>query len=96
MFLRRKGQFFRRHRGLSPCPEAPPRQAGGGAAGALGRPVWLLNRFATCWRWLLGRDDSPWYPGLRRFRQIVADDWAGVIARVAQALHAGEGAMPTP
>src|SRR5208337_1118017 len=38
-------------------------------AGALGKPVWLLNRFDTCWRWLLGRDDSPWYPTLRQFRQ---------------------------
>jgi len=37
-------------------------------AGALGKPVWLLNRFDTCWRWLLGRDDSPWYPTLRQFR----------------------------
>src|SRR5215469_13251322 len=38
-------------------------------AGALGKPVWLLNRFDTDWRWLLNRDDSPWYPTLRQFRQ---------------------------
>ena len=39
-------------------------------AGALGKPVWLLNRFNSCWRWLVGRDDSPWYPGtLRLFGQ---------------------------
>jgi hypothetical protein len=37
-------------------------------AGALGKPVWLLNRFGTYWRWLLNRDDSPWYPRLRQFR----------------------------
>ncbi|MBN8891573.1 MAG: tetratricopeptide repeat protein [Rhodospirillales bacterium] len=55
-------------------------------AGALGRPVWLLNRFDTCWRWLLHRDDSPWYPTLRQFRQAAPGDWAGVAARVAAAL----------
>jgi hypothetical protein len=52
-------------------------------AGALGRPVWLLNRFDTCWRWLQDRDDSPWYPNLRQFRQVVPGDWSSVIARVA-------------
>lgn len=51
-------------------------------AGALGRPVWLLNRFDTCWRWLLGRDDSPWYPTLRQFRQKRPGDWDGVLAAV--------------
>jgi hypothetical protein len=51
-------------------------------AGALGRPVWLLNRFDTCWRWLLARDDSPWYPTLRIFRQDRPGDWDGVLARV--------------
>ena len=55
-------------------------------AGALGKPVWLLNRFDTEWRWLLGRDDSPWYPTLRQFRQTQPGDWKGVIARVAAAL----------
>lgn len=55
-------------------------------AGALGRPVWLLNRFDTCWRWLRGRDDSPWYPTLRQFRQRAPDSWPEVIARVAAAL----------
>ena len=38
-------------------------------AGALGKPVWLLNRFDADWRWLMNRDDSPWYPTLRQFRQ---------------------------
>lgn len=57
-------------------------------AGALGRPVWLLDRFDACWRWLDRRDDSPWYPTLRIFRQTAPGDWAGVIARVAAALAA--------
>jgi tetratricopeptide (TPR) repeat protein len=57
-------------------------------AGALGKPVWLLNRFDTCWRWLLGRDDSPWYPTLRQFRQPSAGDWQGVMERVRAALTA--------
>ena len=57
-------------------------------AGALGKPVWLLNRFDTCWRWLLDRDDSPWYPSLRQFRQPVAGDWASVMAAVSAALAA--------
>ncbi len=57
-------------------------------AGAIGTPVWLLNRFDTCWRWLLDRDDSPWYPGLRQVRQARPGDWAGVIARVKRALEA--------
>jgi hypothetical protein len=56
-------------------------------AGALGRPVWLLNRFDTCWRWLLGRDDSPWYPGLRQFRRGAQEDWTSVMQRVAATLN---------
>lgn len=55
-------------------------------AAALGKPVWLLNRFAGCWRWLRGRDDSPWYPGLRLFTQTQRDDWDDVLARTCEAL----------
>jgi len=55
-------------------------------AGALGKPIWLLNRFDTCWRWLLGRDDSPWYPTLRQFRQAEPGKWGDVVARVCAAL----------
>jgi hypothetical protein len=51
-------------------------------AGALGKPVWILNRFDTCWRWLLDRTDSPWYPTVSLYRQQSAGDWAGVVERV--------------
>lgn len=56
-------------------------------AAAMNRPVWLLNRFAGCWRWLQGRDDSPWYPGLRLFTQPRRGDWDDVLTRVAGALQ---------
>ncbi len=55
-------------------------------AGGLGVPVWLLNRCDTCWRWGVEREDSPWYPTLRQFRQAVPGDWPGVVARVRAAL----------
>jgi len=56
-------------------------------AGALGKPVWLLNRFNSCWRWLAERDDSPWYPGtLRIFHQKKMGDWDEVVSRVRKAL----------
>ncbi|MEA2737731.1 MAG: hypothetical protein QOH05_1038, partial [Acetobacteraceae bacterium] len=56
-------------------------------AGALGKPVWMLNRFDSCWRWFLNRDDTPWYPSMRQFRQTSRGDWAGVIERVRDALE---------
>jgi hypothetical protein len=59
-------------------------------AGALGKPFWLINRYNTCWRWLLDRDDSPWYPTARLFRQDETRDWDGVTARVLDALRAYE------
>lgn len=55
-------------------------------AGALGRPVWLLNRHNGCWRWLRNRQDSVWYPTLRQFHQATPNDWAGVARSVAAAL----------
>jgi tetratricopeptide (TPR) repeat protein len=55
-------------------------------AGALGRPVWLLVQYSPDFRWLLDREDSPWYPTLRIFRQRQFHDWSDVIARVAEAL----------
>jgi hypothetical protein len=51
-------------------------------AGAMAKPAWVLLPFAPDWRWLLGRDDSPWYPGTRLFRQSQRGDWRGVIDRV--------------
>ena len=55
-------------------------------AGALGKPVWVLNRFDSCWRWLPDREDNPWYPGLRLFTQARLGDWESVIARVREEL----------
>lgn len=56
-------------------------------AGALGRPVWvMLNWFALDWRWLLNRNDNPWYQSARLFRQPHQDDWKSVIAKVEQYL----------
>ena len=55
-------------------------------AGALGKPVWILNRFDSCWRWLLEREDSPWYPTAKLYRQKTPGDWDGVIERVARDL----------
>ncbi len=56
-------------------------------AGALGKPVWILNRFDACWRWLTGRTASPWYPTARLFRQPSPGAWDAVIADVATALR---------
>lgn len=55
-------------------------------SGALGRPVWTLLSFIPDWRWLLDRDDTPWYPSMRLFRQQQPGDWDGVIERVREAL----------
>ncbi len=57
-------------------------------AGAMGKPVFLLDRYDNCWRWLSGREDSPWYPTLRIFRQSRSGEWGPVIERVATALAA--------
>ena len=55
-------------------------------AAGLGKPVWLLNRHDTCWRWLLDRDDSPWYGSLRLFRQDQPGDWTAPLTAVRRAL----------
>ena len=55
-------------------------------AAALGKPVWMLSRFDGCWRWLEGRDDTPWYPSMRLFRQETQGDWAAVVERVRKEL----------
>ncbi|MDR3517529.1 MAG: tetratricopeptide repeat-containing glycosyltransferase family protein [Azospirillaceae bacterium] len=57
-------------------------------AGGLGKAVWILSRFDGCWRWLRHRDDSPWYPTARLFRQQRPGDWVTVLGRVRQALAA--------
>ena len=51
-------------------------------AGALGKPVWILNRFDTCWRWLLDRTDSPWYPTAKLYRQQKAAYWDDVVEQI--------------
>lgn len=67
-------------------------------AGALGRPIWLLLAFAPDWRWGIAQENSPWYPGMRIFRQEVLGDWQGPLARIQAALaeltvlHAGRSA----
>jgi len=55
-------------------------------AGALGKPVWIMNRHAACWRWLRARSDSPWYPTARLFRQPVLGDWPGLVRQLLPAL----------
>jgi len=57
-------------------------------AGALGVPVWILLSHAADWRWLLERDDSPWYASARLFRQTTAGDWDAVMTRVRTELSA--------
>ncbi len=52
-------------------------------AGAMGRPVWIpLNAYGNCWRWLLKREDSPWYPSARLFRQPRMGDWDSVVNKL--------------
>lgn len=55
-------------------------------AGALGRPVWNLVKFHGCWRWELGRSDSPWYPTMRLFRQSRPNDWRAPVEAAAREL----------
>ncbi len=55
-------------------------------AGALGRPVWLLLPYAPDWRWMLDRDDTPWYPTMRLFRQPKPGDWDSVFATAGKVL----------
>ena len=61
-------------------------------AATMGVPVWLLSRHRGCWRWGHGQADSPWYPGLRLFRQSRPRDWDGVVQEVRVALLAWAGA----
>jgi ADP-heptose:LPS heptosyltransferase len=56
-------------------------------AGAMGKPVWTLLPFAPDWRWFLDREDTPWYPTMRLFRQSERGDWDEVMRRVYEALQ---------
>ena len=56
-------------------------------AGALGKPVWILNRYDSCWRWLKGREDSPWYPTAKIYQQKHPGNWDEVIVRVKADLN---------
>jgi len=59
----------------------------GHLAGTLGRPSWLLITFSPYWVWLLDREDTPWYPSMRLFRQTKPGDWDGVFKRVVEELQ---------
>ncbi|HEY2628866.1 MAG TPA: tetratricopeptide repeat-containing glycosyltransferase family protein [Usitatibacter sp.] len=63
--------------------------------GALGRPVWILLPHYPDWRWLLGRDDSPWYPSMRLWRQPVPRDWPAVLDAVRGGLERVKGIEPS-
>jgi ADP-heptose:LPS heptosyltransferase len=58
-------------------------------AGALGRPVWVMLPFAPDFRWLLERNDTPWYPTMRLYRQPSPGDWEHVVAAVLGDMEAG-------
>ena len=57
-------------------------------AGALGVPVWVLLAKDADWRWMEGREDSPWYPTMRLFRQLRAGDWSEPVMRLRVELEA--------
>jgi ADP-heptose:LPS heptosyltransferase len=57
-------------------------------AGGLGTPVWTMLPFNPDWRWLLNRDDSPWYQSMKLFRQPMRGDWASVVDNVRGELEA--------
>jgi Flp pilus assembly protein TadD len=63
-------------------------------AGALGVPVWVALPLAADWRWLQDREDTPWYPTMRLFRQLKPDDWDGVFRRLTTALAERLAASP--
>jgi hypothetical protein len=56
-------------------------------AAAMGKPVWLMIAFSPDWRWMLGREESPWYSTIRLFRQASFGDWSAVVERVAGELR---------
>jgi hypothetical protein len=64
-------------------------------AGALARPTWVALKRVPDWRWLIDRDDCPWYPGMRLFRQPERGNWDAVFARIAEELRALLAARPS-
>jgi len=60
-------------------------------AGAMGRPVWLLLKADADWRWMTGRNDSPWYPTMRLYRQARPGDWSVPLAHIANDLAGWAG-----
>lgn len=65
-------------------------------AGAMGKPVWVLLHDVPDWRWMRERPDSPWYPGMRLFRQTAGGDWRAVAATVAAELRAAARSRTVP
>jgi hypothetical protein len=65
-------------------------------AGALGKPVWILLQYVPDWRWLFDRDDSPWYPTARLFRQSETRKWDDVIEQAHEALLKFVESRPCP
>jgi tetratricopeptide (TPR) repeat protein len=55
-------------------------------AAAIGKPVWILNRYDSCWRWLVSGESSPWYPNVKLYRKSKEDDWESMIGEVRQDL----------
>jgi ADP-heptose:LPS heptosyltransferase len=62
-------------------------------AGALGRPTWVLLKLGTDWRWMSERDDTPWYPSVRLFRQERLGDWTPVVDRMCGELQRWKAAQ---
>ncbi len=60
----------------------------GHLAAAMGKPVWVMVSWVPDWRWMLQREDNPWYPTMRIFRQRSLGDWSGVVERVVSELRA--------
>jgi hypothetical protein len=65
-------------------------------AGALGAPVWVALQLSPDWRWLRRRDDSPWYPTMRLFRQTTLGNWPEVFERIAEAVQTVQKGQPRP